>query len=299
MVKEPFTKEVPDWEHLQAFAERGDAAAFEILMRRHGPTVLRVCRRVLGDDHAAEDAFQATFLVFLRKATSIQKRECLTGWFYRVAFRIAVRARKQTRSVCLGEAPAKCVHGADPLIEVNTSELCAIIDGEIDQLPERYRIPILLCCLKGLTRDEAAQQLGWPLRTLQRRLEQGRALLRSRLSRRGLTLSAAVLAEALAEQTVTALPTTLVGKVLAALEATGIGGSVAGAASSTVASLWAACALKEMTRAKLGSMAGVFLTVLVGGTSAGLFLWPDIQKHPKEMCNPRERLHLHRTLFKT
>ena len=174
---------MPDWEHLQAFADRGDAAAFEIV-RRYGPTVLRVCRRVLGDEHAAEDAVQATFLVLLRKATSIQKRECLTGWFYRVAFRIAVRARRQTRSVCIEDAAAQCAHGADPLVEINTSESCAIIDGEIDQLPERYRIPILVCCLHGLTRDEAAHQLGCPLRTLQRRLEQGRLLPRARLSRR-------------------------------------------------------------------------------------------------------------------
>jgi RNA polymerase sigma factor (sigma-70 family) len=184
---------------LERVLRQNDSLALDVVMRRHGPMILGVCRRILGDRHLVEDAFQATFLVLLRRGSTIRARESLAGWLYRIAFRIALRAHGQciksdSRAIALARA-----NGPEPLLALCQRELCSIIDEEINRLPERCRVPILLCYLEGLTRDEAAQNLQLPLRTLQRRLEEGRSLLRTRLARRGLTLSAAGMAGALAE----------------------------------------------------------------------------------------------------
>ncbi|MCI0459366.1 MAG: sigma-70 family RNA polymerase sigma factor, partial [Gemmataceae bacterium] len=169
-------------------------------VRRHGPMVLRLCRAVLGNWHAAEDAFQATFLILARKAGTIQKHQSLSSWLYKVAHRVAVRAREEAIRRREHEARSPQPRPADPLDEISWREVQAIFYDELAKLSERYRAPLILCCLEGKTRDEAAQQLGCPAGTLKSRLERGRRLLRTRLARRGLTLSAGLLATLLAPE---------------------------------------------------------------------------------------------------
>jgi RNA polymerase sigma factor (sigma-70 family) len=188
------TSPLSDQQLLQRFGAQRDQAAFEALVRRHGSLVAGVCRRVLGNLHDAEDAFQATFLVLARKAASIRQSESVGGWLYRVAYHVAVQARARASSRQRHEQQAGKSLVVDPLTEVTGRELVSILDEELQRLPERYQAPLVLCHLEGHTRDEAAQRLGWSLGTFKRRLEQARAILRGRLARRGLTLAAALTA---------------------------------------------------------------------------------------------------------
>jgi RNA polymerase sigma factor (sigma-70 family) len=165
---------VNDAHLLHRFVAMRDDNAFAALVERYSSLVLGICRRVLADTHAADDAFQATFLVLARKARELHGRTPLSSWLYGVASRVARKAR--ARSVPKGRSPSPSVpaRGRDPLAELSGRELCEALDNEIERLPDRYRAPILLCCLEGLTRDEAARRLGWSLNTLRGRLERGR-----------------------------------------------------------------------------------------------------------------------------
>src|SRR4051812_27222926 len=145
---------------VDAFLARRDEAAFEALVRRHGPLVLGVCRRVLGNSHDAEDAFQATFLVLARKASSISKRASLSSWLYQVAYRVALKGRARTATRQRYEQRADQRTTPDPLEELTGQELLAVLDEEMHQLPERYRAPLILCHLESRTCEEAARQLG-------------------------------------------------------------------------------------------------------------------------------------------
>ena len=171
-------------------------AAFRVLIHRHGPMVLGVCRRVLGDEHAAEDAFQSTFLVLVKKAGTLRNRDLLTNWLYGVALRVASKersrgARRRFVERQAAEIPTT-VEG-----ETDQAEIRSVIDEEIRKLPERYRVPLVLCHVEGLRHDEVAQRLGCPVGTLESRLSRAREQLRSRLARRGLAPSAASLGAAL------------------------------------------------------------------------------------------------------
>jgi RNA polymerase sigma factor (sigma-70 family) len=200
-VSDQTTRTLPDQQALARFVGQRDEAAFTTLMERHGPMVWRVCRRMLHDDLAAEDAYQATFLILLRKAPAIGRRELLANWLYGVAYRVAARARVEAAKRRNREARSLPKSVLDPLTELTGREVCAVLDEEMIRLPERYRAPFLLCHVEGRTRDQAARELGWSLRSLERRLARGRELLRARLSRRGITLSAALLAAGLATET--------------------------------------------------------------------------------------------------
>jgi RNA polymerase sigma factor (sigma-70 family) len=178
---------------LERFAAHGDEAAFEALLQRHGPMVFGLCRRLLADTAEAEDAFQATFLVLVRRARSVRKRESLGSWLFGVASRIARRARAgAARRRRREQAAARTADGAAPPAEPN--DLRRVLDEEIDRLPEKYRAPVVLCYFEGRTNEEAARQLRWPTGTVQGRLARARNLLRSRLTRRGVALGAAGLA---------------------------------------------------------------------------------------------------------
>src|SRR4029077_16370031 len=170
-----------------------------------------VCRRLLRQESDVDDAFQATFLVLLRKAYTIRKTQSLGSWLYDVAFRIARRARAESGRRPGYEKQARKSAPGDPGMEAAWRELCTALDVEVHGLPEKYRAPIVLCYLEGQTRDQAARQLGWSLRSLERRLEQGRERLRARLARRGITLTAAFLATELSPPTgLAALPASFV-----------------------------------------------------------------------------------------
>jgi RNA polymerase sigma factor (sigma-70 family) len=179
-----------DRELLARFAATREEAAFEVLVRRHGPLVLGVCRRVLHNWHDAEDALQATFLALARRAASAGRRAALGTWLYQVAYHAALKARKQSavRRPPLDTAAAP--PRPDPLAELTGRELLSVLDEELHRLPERLRAPLVLCYLEGQSRDEAARALGWSLGTLKRRLEHGRAALRSRIAGRGISLAA-------------------------------------------------------------------------------------------------------------
>src|SRR5262249_41041822 len=159
---------VPDQQLLDRFVSNREEMAFTALVRRHGPLVLGVCRRVLRHEHDAEDAFQATFLVLARKAASINKRASVSSWLYQVAYHVANKARKRTTNRQKREERAAVRQQADALDEVSGRELLAVIDEELQHLPDRCREPLVLCFVQGLTRDEAARQLGLTHSTLNR-----------------------------------------------------------------------------------------------------------------------------------
>jgi RNA polymerase sigma factor (sigma-70 family) len=188
----PCDDTVSDCELLHRFTERRDEVAFASLMRRHGPMVLRVCRRVLPYGPDAEDAFQTTFLTLARKAGAVRWHDSAAGWLYGVASNTARRARDAAARRAHHECSAPARVSADPLAEMSARELLGVLDEELSRLPEKYREPLVLCYLEGAAREEAAQRLGCPLGTLKGRLERGKERLRLALARRGLSLPAAL-----------------------------------------------------------------------------------------------------------
>jgi RNA polymerase sigma factor (sigma-70 family) len=185
-----------DEQLLESFARRRDEVAFEVLIRRHGPLVMGVCRRVLRSHHDAEDAFQATFLILARKAASIAPRGSLGNWLYRIAFNAALKAKtvigkRRLREKQVADMPESAVAAPSPW-----QDLQAVLDEELGRLPDKYLTTIILCDLEGKTRTECAAQLGWPEGTVAGRLARARALLAKRLTRRGVALSAGALASA-------------------------------------------------------------------------------------------------------
>lgn len=187
---------LPDAELLACYAGHRDEAAFAAVVRRYGGLVLGVARRQLADPQQADDVFQATFLALARSAGRLHRQTPLANWLYTVALRQArkARARSARRAEVEQAAPPRPVTGNDPLAEISGRELLRVIDEELARLPERYRLPVLLCCVQGLSREEAAGQLGWSDGVVKGRLERGRRRLADRLTARGLTPSAAVLA---------------------------------------------------------------------------------------------------------
>jgi RNA polymerase sigma factor (sigma-70 family) len=199
--------EPTDGQLLERYLSERDEQAFALLVRRHGPMVLGVCRRILGSRHDAEDAFQATFLVLIRRAGCIHPLDRVGGWLHGVAYRTALEARRRRGRRRRQEAQ---VVPRAPSSEDAAAEWTALLDGELKRLPVTYRLPLLLCDMEGLTRKQAAQRLGWPEGTVSSRLSRGRSLLAGRLKRHGLGLSLA--AAAVTEGTATAtVPASLVG----------------------------------------------------------------------------------------
>ena len=200
-----------DREALRAFIIHKDESAFALLVQRHGPMVLRVCQRVLHHTQDAEDAFQATFLVLARKAAAIGKSEAVASWLHGVAFRIAMRARRDAGRRRARERHAAVPVGDDPAEALAWRDVQILLNAEIGRLPERYRSAFILCYLEGRTRAEAAADLGVEENTLSSRLARARERLRRRLARRGVDLAAVLAAVALVtEAGGTAVPTGLV-----------------------------------------------------------------------------------------
>lgn len=223
-------------------AQTGDGAdaAFRTLVLRHGPMVLGVCRNVLRETHDAEDAFQATFLVLARKGRTIRDRRVVGRWLYEVAYRIAVRARSHAVRRRVQERQAAKMPSTSGEYDRDLNDLMPLIHEEINRLPANYRTPIALCYLEGKTHEEAAALLEWPLGTVKGRLSRARELLRSRLSRRGVTLSAAFIGVFLSEKRLVAadLPAALVDATvrnmmrLAACEADALNGPTANSSTN-------------------------------------------------------------------
>jgi RNA polymerase sigma factor (sigma-70 family) len=192
LVKRSGEPERTDRQLLEGFVARRDEAAFTALVDRHGPMVLGVCRRTLRNVQDAEDAFQATFLILARRARSIERKQSIAGWLYQVAYHLAVKARMSAARRSALRPREVEMATEDPLSQANREEIKRLLDDELQTLPEQFRNALVLCHLEGLTQDEAASQLGWSKGTLRRRLGKAREMLRLRLVRRGLSLSAAL-----------------------------------------------------------------------------------------------------------
>ncbi|HLJ97823.1 MAG TPA: RNA polymerase sigma factor [Gemmataceae bacterium] len=258
--------EMADRELLHRFVTRRDEAAYAVLVRRHGPMVLRLCLRVLQHEQDAEDAFQATFLVLSRKAASLLPVESLGGWLYSVAYRIAQKARINAARRRKYEACVATPHFADPLGQITVREAYEVLDRELARLPDKFRVPLVLCYLEGLTRDEAAQQLGLPASTLKSRLEQARERLRVRLASRGLALAGALVASIFSEGTASAaLPAVLVNSAIETALQIAAGGLTATVVPAQVAAL-AEGAMKIMIVTKLKIAFAVLLALASFGT---------------------------------
>ncbi len=204
-------EQTSDRELLRRFVERCDQDAFAALVRRHGTLVLGVALRVLGCRQDAEDVCQATFLILARKARSTAWRESVAGWLYDVAYRLARKARRAADRRRVRERQVAPKPPPDALADVTLRDLQALLDDELARLPTRLRAPLVLCCLEGKTRDEAAECLGVPLSTVISRLLEGRELLRRRLADRGVPLGTAVAGlTLLSESAHASLPATLI-----------------------------------------------------------------------------------------
>lgn len=256
---------VGDWTDAQAleeFAQRRTEAAFTTLVERYGPLVLGLCRRVLRNDHDAEDAFQATFLVLARRAGSIRKQASVGSWLYGVAYRIAQKAKvraarrrasqaepppvsaaldglaQESQSVTQpGDIPDRTTLEKDPAADLTRREMGAILDEELHRLPEKYRSPLVLCYLEQRTHEEAAQRLGWPRGSFAKRLARALELLGERLSSRGVALSAGALTMSLAASARAAVPSVLEHTTVQAAVQFAVSGTAAGAISSEAVSL--------------------------------------------------------------
>jgi RNA polymerase sigma factor (sigma-70 family) len=189
-----------DGQLLASFIDQKDEAAFEALVRRHGPMVFGVCRRVVGNHHDAEDAFQATFLVLARKASSVRPREQVANWLHGVALRTAMKAKTVTAKRRGREKQVTELPETEAAQQDQWRDLQPLLDQELNGLPENYRLPIIFCDLEGKSIKEATQQLGWPQGTLAGRLARARKMLAKRLTQRGVVLSGGALAVLLSEK---------------------------------------------------------------------------------------------------
>jgi RNA polymerase sigma factor (sigma-70 family) len=256
-----------DGQLLERFLRDRDEPAFEALVRRHAPMVFGVCRRVLGDSHEAEDAFQATFLALVQKAASLASRELVGHWLYGVAHRTALYCRRTASRRRAVEKQVEQMPEREVVDPEPRKELRLLLDRELSRLPEVYRVPVVLCDLGGKPRQEVARQLSVPEGTVSSRLARGRELLRKRLTRQGLTLTGAALALALTDAASGAAPARLLRATVEAgvLVATGR----AGAVSAPVAYLLRGV-LRQMALAKFRAAALVLLAVGLLGLAAGL-----------------------------
>ena len=191
--------ELTDRQLLERLLAAQDEAVFEALVLRHGPMVYRVCWRVLQQAEDAEDAFQATFLLLARKLPTVRKRDSLASWLHGVAYRVALDAKAKAARRRRHETLAASNPQPGPSEEITWRELRTVLDSELGRLPEKWRLPLILCYLEGRSQEEAAKQLGWSKSTLLRRLEEARAALGRRLSRRDFVWSAALSSVLLAD----------------------------------------------------------------------------------------------------
>jgi RNA polymerase sigma factor (sigma-70 family) len=260
----------PDHELLRRFLSERDEAAFEALLRRHGPMILDVCRGVLGNEADAEDAFQATALVLARKAGAIRKTASLASWLHGVAYRTALRARADSARRHRREARAPLRSTTTDRDEVTWREVQQAVHEELERLPERHRAALVLCYLEGKTQDEAAAQLGLAKGTLKGHAERGRALLRARLVRRGLGPAAVLVSGAWPAATPAAgLSPLLLAHTVKTAAAALAGCAAASVVSPNVAALGEGM-VKEMFFKKLRVAAILVLALAGGGTGLAL-----------------------------
>lgn len=250
------------------FVREGDEAAFETLVRKHGPMVLGVCRRILRNEQDAEDAFQATFLVLVRKAASLRSPATLGNWLHGVARRTALEARS---AVVKRQAKEAAVLPRMVALDDSWTDLRAVLDEEFERLAENYRIAVVLCDLEGKTRKAAARQLGWAEGTVASRLGRGRAILAKRLARRGFAGSA-LAGMLVAEASAACVPPALVVSTIKAASRSAARVAVAEGILSGAGATLTEGVLKSMLLTKLNSVIAVCLVVGIATLSAGVLL---------------------------
>lgn len=248
----------PDGQLLQRYVATHDQSAFATLVERYGPLVLGVCVRVLQNSHDAEDAFQATFLVLARRAATLDGRGSLGNWLYAVAYRTAIKARQSAARRRARELQVLNMSTVLSSEEEEWSDLRPLLDEELNQLPVKYRAPLVLCYLEGKTQEQAARELGWPTGSMSRRMNRARDLLQERLARRGLALSTGLLFVLIAKNAGAAIVSpTLVGITTQAALAFAAGqAGLEAAISGNVASL-----AEEVLRTTTGRVARLLITV--------------------------------------
>lgn len=286
------SKAETDQQLLERFIRERDEDAFTTILKRHGPMVLGVCRRILGNAQEAEDAFQATFLILLRQVSAVRWQKSASGWLYEVARQVAIKAGMAIAK--RRQLDQERLHMPETLIsaDANATEMRILLDEEVQRLPAKFRDAVVLCYLEGKTYEEASRQLGVGTGMVSKRLAKARDLLRSRLARRGAFVSASAVALAAASQATAAVTPSLTAATLEAVVAAAGKGLVAGAVSTSVAVL-----VKSVTRAmfwsKVKTAAVVLLTTAViaaGGGAIAYQAWsadvPSEAEAPKQAEKP-------------
>jgi RNA polymerase sigma factor (sigma-70 family) len=282
----PRDGENSDRQLLERFVNAADGDAFQSLVRRYGPLVLSVCARVLGNEHAVEDAYQATFLVFVRKAGSLRAPESLGPWLYGVAYRTALKARAETAHRRRRERPlveSESPSNPDDLI---WHDLRSVLDEEVNRLPRKHRTAVVLCYFEGKTNEQAARILGCPPGTIFSRLAWARERLRRQLVRRGLTLSAPALAGYLAGNGAAASPVSVPSQAAFAFAA---GQTVGAGTVPAQAVALARGVLRAMFVTKLKIAATVLLAIGTVSTVAGVLAYSALAGEPPVQTVRAER----------
>jgi RNA polymerase sigma factor (sigma-70 family) len=260
-----------DGQLLQDYLSCRDGAALAALVRRHGPMVWGVCRRVLCNHHDAEDAFQATFLVLVRKAGSIASPELLGNWLYGVAYQTALNARATAARRRARERQVTEMPEPEVAAQELWPDLRPLLDRELSRLPDKYRVPIVLCDLEGKTRKEAAQQLGCAEGTVAGRLARARVMLAKRLARHGLVVSGGALAAVLSRNAASAcVPPAVVSATIRAATQFAVGQTAAAGLISAKAAALTEGVLRAMFLNKLkGVLVALVLVVVVLARGSG------------------------------
>lgn len=268
-----------DRQLVQRALAQPDGVALQAVVHRHGAMVYRVCWRVLQHAQDTEDAFQATFLVLAEKLRTVRKHASLASWLHGVAYRVAVRAKLQAATRRRRESQPLLPDRMPPE-DVTWKELRSALDAELNQLPDKWRLPLVLCYLEGRTQDEAASHLGWSKSTLRRRLEEARDALAHRLGGRGIMASAALSAVLLSDCVTAAAPMLVAATVGASLKVAA-GQGVAAVSTLPIAALTEGV-LKAMYMTKLKTAALVLVAAVLLATGIGALSLPALQAMPTD-----------------
>ncbi len=284
----PADAALTDSQLLDRFLRARDEAAFASLVQRHAAMVLAVARKVLHDTHDCEDVFQATFLVLAKRASAIRRRRVLGGWLYQVAFRLALKAKDhKIRRQIRERQVAEMIQATDDSRPIECDELPDVLAQELSRLPEKYRAPLVLHYLEGRTKNETACQLGWSSGTVSGRLARARKLLKSRMAKRGFTLSSATFAGRLGQSHAVAVSKQLLDSAVRAGIASTQGLPPAGYVSTAAVRL-AGGMIQQMTVTKLKfiALSLVALTTVFGAGAAAVIYEADARPAARSHQTP-------------